>query len=219
MSLLEFARGPGMTWATLIMVGGITMRIVALLARRRAKDLSPAREGSPSRLAGALRTIVRRNWPARPFREQATLPTAIAYTFHLGLLIILVLGTPHILFFSNIVGFGWPGLPKGIIDVVSAVTLAALIVALIRRVTHPVRRMLSDADDYITWGVTMLPVLTGLLATTPLGGRYEQLLAVHMLTVEALMIWFPFGKLMHAFFWLPSRASTGARFAHRGART
>lgn len=219
MSLLDFARGPGLTWASLIMVGGIVMRVAMLLTRRRVKDVSPAREGAPSAVAGALHTIVQRTWPARPFRDVATLPTAIAYTFHLGLLVILLLGTPHILFFSDIVGFVWPGLPKGVIDVVSAVTLGALLVALVRRVTHPVRRMLSDTDDYITWLVTTLPVITGLLATTPLGGRYEQLLAVHILTVELLMVWFPFGKLMHAIFWLPSRGFTGARFAHRGART
>ena len=219
MSLLEFARGPGLTWATLIMVGGVLMRVVALLSRRRVKDRSPAREGASSAWAGALHTIVQRTWPARPFREVATLPTAIAYTFHLGILVILILGTPHILFFSNIVGFVWPGLPKGIIDVVSAVTLGALFVALIRRITHPVRRLLSDSDDYVSWLLTTLPVITGLLATTPLGGRYDQLLAVHILSVEVLMIWFPFGKLMHAIFWLPSRGFTGARFAHRGART
>ncbi len=219
MSLLDFARGPALTWASLILVGGIVMRVAALLARRRAHDLSPPREGAPSALAGALRTIVQRSWPAKPFREQANLPTAIAYTFHLGLLIILLLGTPHILFFSNIIGLSWPGLPKGIIDVVSALTLGALIIALVRRVTHPVRRLLSNTDDYISWTLTTLPVLTGLLATTPLGGRYEQLLAVHILSVELLMIWFPFGKLMHAIFWLPSRGFTGARFAHRGART
>ena len=219
MTLLDFARGPALQWSAVIMVSGIIMRILALMLRRRTKTMAPPREGGPGKVSGAFSMLLGRMWPAEPFRDKATLPTAIAWTFHLGLLIILLLGTPHILFFADILGFSWPGLPKGVIDTVSAITLAALFAALIRRVTHPVRRMLSDTDDYFTWTITMLPVLTGLLATTPLAGRYEFLLAIHILSVELLMVWFPFGKLMHSFFWIPSRSATGARFAHRGART
>lgn len=219
MSLLDFARGPALVWSSIIMIAGITMRVIALMLRRRKKTLAPRREGAPSGTSGALSMLIGRMWPAEPFRDKANVPTAIAWTFHLGLLIILLGGTPHILLFADVLGFGWPGLPKGAIDIVSVITLAALIAALLRRITHPVRRLLSDTNDYVTWTITMLPVLTGLLATTPLGGRYETLLALHILSVELLMIWFPFGKLMHAIFWIPSRSATGRRFAHRGART
>ena len=45
---------------------------------------------------------------------------------------------------------------------------------------------------------------------------YPVPLAVHLLTVELLLIWFPFGKLMHAFLFALSRGATGIRFSHRG---
>ncbi len=43
-------------------------------------------------------------------------------------------------------------------------------------------------------------------------------LAVHLLSLELLLIWFPFGKLMHAFLFAFSRGATGIRFSHRGVK-
>ncbi len=45
---------------------------------------------------------------------------------------------------------------------------------------------------------------------------YRRPLAVHLITLELLLIWFPFGKLMHAFLFAFSRGATGMRFSHRG---
>jgi nitrate reductase gamma subunit len=218
-NLLEFARGPALRVAFIIMAAGLSWRLIRLVLLRRTPQFATPRPGSPSRAVGALHTIFHRFWPAKPFRDRANLPTILAYVFHVGILLILLTGTPHILFFGDILGFTWPGLPKGIIDIISALTLGALVAMLIRRLTHPVLRLLSETDDYFTWFVTTLPVLTGLLATSELGGRYENLLAVHILSVALLMAWFPFGKLMHAFLFVLSRGTTGARYSRRGAKT
>lgn len=219
MELLEFARGPALTASILILVFGVTWRFVSLFLRARQITQAPARPGSPSSTAGAISAIVGRMWPAKPFRDKASVPTAVAYVFHLGILVVVLLGTPHILFLGDFLGFTWPGLPKGIIDVVSGVTIGALLFALFYRLHHPVRRHLSNADDYIAWTVTFLPMVTGMIVTSELFPRYELWLAIHILSVELLFIWLPFGKLMHAFFWVFSRGTTGARFAHRGARS
>lgn len=64
----------------------------------------------------------------------------------------------------------------------------------------------------------MLPVMTGLAATSHLGARYETLLGLHILSICLFLIWFPFGKLMHAFLFVLSRGATAARFKHRGAQ-
>ena len=56
-----------------------------------------------------------------------------------------------------------------------------------------------------------------LASTAHVGARYETLLAIHILSVDLLLIWFPFGKLMHAFYIFPSRAINGAILARRGA--
>jgi nitrate reductase gamma subunit len=81
-----------------------------------------------------------------------------------------------------------------------------------------VLRLISNFDDYFTWLVTVLPVITGLMAVAHVGARYETLLALHILSVEVFLVWFPFGKLMHSFIAFGSRYATGVAFAHKGAR-
>ncbi len=96
-------------------------------------------------------------------------------------------------------------------------TAVSLLAALVRRVTSPVLRLISRLDDYISWLMTFLPVITGLLAVSDLGNDYVALYSIHVLSVCAFLIWFPFGRLMHAFLFVVSRAATGVRFRRRGA--
>jgi hypothetical protein len=63
----------------------------------------------------------------------------------------------------------------------------------------------------------MLVIVTGLAATAHVGGRYETLLGMHILSFDVLLLWFPFGKLMHAFYIFPSRAINGSLLARKGA--
>jgi len=219
MDFLDFVRGPALKVSIAIFVAGVFWRLTALALRRRTLDRSLKRPGAPSALRGGLRTIFQRMVTRKPFSHDIHVPYLVAHTFHIGLLIIVVLGTPHILFISEIIGVRWAGLSKGVIDIVSGITFGALLLALFHRLTHPVRRRLSTFDDYLTWTIVVLPVITGLLLTSHLGARYETMLAIHIATFEILLIWFPFGKLMHAFFWVSSRGATGARYSHRGART
>jgi nitrate reductase gamma subunit len=115
-------------------------------------------------------------------------------------------------------GVSWGNLPNGIIMFAGAATIAAMVALLIRRLTTPVLKMISTFGDYASWLVTIAPVVTGMMAYAHLGGRYENMLAIHLLTVELLFVWFPFSKLMHAIFFLPSRFQLGAAFQRRGVK-
>ena len=216
MDLLDFARGPALTFALAIFVLGTLWRLVGVLLLPRLRDLSPARDGAPAPLTGALRTIVRRMWP-RPEIAQATLfVTLNSYVFHIGLALVVFGLAPHILFIRNLTGLSWPALPSNVVYGIGVITLFALFAVLARRLMHPVVRLLSHSGDYLSWLLTTLPVVTGLLATSHLGARYETLLALHILSIAAFLIWFPFGKLMHAVLFVFSRGATGMRFSHRG---
>ncbi len=48
---------------------------------------------------------------------------------------------------------------------------------------------------------------------------YPGPLAVHLLSLELLLVWFPFGKLMHAFLVLPARMQLATFFGRRGVRS
>ena len=216
MELLEFARVQGLQIAVSVFAAGLVWRLLHLYLTMRKTDLSAARQGGEK--AGGIRTIFSRFVHHEPFRERTRNGTIIAYTFHIGLAIIVFGGAPHILFIESFSGLAWTPLPNVVIHVTAAVTLAALIAALFRRVLHPVLSMLSNFDDYFSWFITTAPVITGLMAVAHFGGRYETLLAVHILSFEAFLIWFPFGKLMHSFIVFGSRYSTGVTFTRRGAR-
>ena len=47
---------------------------------------------------------------------------------------------------------------------------------------------------------------------------YPGPLTLHLLSVELLLVWFPFGKLMHAVLVFPGRMQLGAMLARRGVR-
>lgn len=216
MELLDFARGPALAVALAIFVVGSLWRLVGVLLLPRMRDLSPARDGAPPALLGALRSVLRRMWPRKEFVQATLFPTINSYVFHIGLAVVVFGLAPHILFVRGLTGLAWPALPSNLVYGVGVITLASLFAALARRLVHPVLRLLSHTGDYLSWLLTTLPVITGLLATSHLGARYETLLAVHILSIAALLVWFPFGKLMHAVLFALSRGATGMRFSHRG---
>lgn len=215
MDLLDFARGPALHWSVAIFILGILWRLLGVFLLRRKKDLSEARE--PAELKGAVEGLFVHMWPYKPFRPKVVMSYALGYIFHIGLFIVLFFFVPHILFFKDILGFGWPGLPNTIIYFVAGISIAALVALLIKRITNPVTRLISNWDDYFSWFVTTMPFVTGMMATAHMGPRYETMLAIHILSISLLLIWFPFSKLMHTFFFVVSRATTGARFARRGS--
>jgi len=217
MGLLEFARGPGLQLAAMIFLAGVFWRLTGLLMMNRKTDLSEPRQGGAR--VGGIRTVFSRFTHHKEFRERTRNGTLIAYTFHIGLVVILLGGMPHILFIQSFTGLSWSPLPTVVIHLAAAVTLGALLAAVVRRWRHPVLSLISNFDDYFSWLVTTLPVVTGVLAISHVGGRYETLLALHILSFEIFLIWFPFGKLMHSFIAFGSRYTTGVTFTHRGART
>jgi len=216
MSLLDFARGPALQWSLIVFVIGILWRLVGTVWILRYRDLSAPR--STATVTGGLRTILTRSAPPPDLEKNIRFQHYAGYAWHIGLFVVLLLYIPHIEFFKGILGFGWPGLPTDVVTVTAAITLALLVALLVRRMTHPVLRRISGPDDYISWFVTAAPLVTGFMAFAHLGPRYETMLAIHILSVELLLIWFPFGKLMHVITVWPSRYQIGATFQRRGVR-
>jgi nitrate reductase gamma subunit len=224
MDLLDFARGPGLAVALSVFVLGTLWRLSRVLSRPRMPDLAQARAGAPSELRGALHAILRGMWPRAAFR-QSTLTAAInGYVFHIGLACVFFGYAPHIAFIRRITGMSWPALPDMAMYLGAAATIVSLLLALGSRLTDPVLRTISNADDWITWTMTFLPMVTGMAVVFEPSAAilerdyviYRGALGVHLLTLELLLLWFPFGKLMHAFLFAFSRAATGMRFNRRG---
>jgi nitrate reductase gamma subunit len=217
MDLLGFARGPALKVALAIFCLGVAWRIVGFALLRLRRDLNKPRASIVKYLGGGFAAVGSRSWPHKEFIGRTGAGEALGYSYHLGLFAVVLLFTPHIIFLGSLFGFTWPGLPSSLITVISVLTLTLFLAVLFRRVTNRVMRMLSNFDDYFSWFITALVIVTGLAATAHIGAPYEKLLAWHILSFDVLLVWFPFGKLMHAFYIFPSRAINGAVLARKGA--
>jgi nitrate reductase gamma subunit len=216
MSLLDFARGPAFRWAVAIFVLGVVWRLTALLLAS-PRRLEPARG---SAVSGGMKTLLTRSAPAHELEKNILFQHYSGYAWHISLFIVVLFFAPHMMFFKSFLGFGWPTLPTVFITFFTVVTMAILLVLMARRVINPVLRQISTMDDYVSWVIAFLPLLTGIMAFmhVTFGMRYETVLALHILSVCLLLVWFPFGKLMHALYIWPSRYKVGAAFARRGVR-
>lgn len=217
MDLLNFARGPGLQLALLVFCVGVVWRIAGFVLLRVRRDFNEPRKGLLKAAAGGLVTLGSRSWPHPEFIGRTGAGEALGYAYHLGLFIVVLLFAPHITFLGSLFGVTWPALPNSVITIVSVLTFTLLLAVLFRRLTHRVLRMLSNFDDYFSWFVTTLVIVTGLMATAHLGGPYQTILGLHILSFDLLLIWFPLGKLMHAFYIFPSRAINGALLSRKGA--
>lgn len=211
--LLNWARGPALKWSLAIFAVGVMVRLTEMWMLGRKADLSEARGSS---LLGGWRTVFTRSVPIPGVMKSAGLVIGAGYIFHIGFFIALFLYIPHIHLFRDVLGFGWPGLPSPWIGFVTILSIAALIALLVHRLVHPVRRFLSRFQDYLAWTVTFLPLATGYLATHSPVGSYTLTLAAHILSVELLLVVFPFTKLMHTFTFAVSRWYNGAIAGRKG---
>lgn len=216
MSELEFltwVRGPGLNIAIVVFILGVLWRLFEIYSLGRKQDLA-----APRRRPGAsgLHTIWRRSLAPPGMLKRSPVSYIGGYIFHVGLAIVVFLFAPHIKLVDSLLGLSWPGLPSQIIDAVTVVTLAAMVVVLVDRINKPAKRFLSTFEDYFTWALTFLPVLTGYLAVKHLLLPYTTMLALHILSVELLLIAIPFTKLFHGITVFASRWYNGDLNGRKG---
>ncbi len=207
---LQVVEGPLWTLAWVVFVVGALWRVVAMLRLGLRRDLAVARG---SGLAGAAQGVVLRFFPRRETLRRAPYQVVAGYLFHLGLFALLFFAAPHVKFIeARILGFGWPALPHWAFVVAAQLAFAGLLLLWLRRLLHPVTRLLSSADDHIAAALVFVAMLTGCMALLE---GFDALRALHLLTVELLMVYFPFSSLMHTFTFVFARGFTGATYARR----
>jgi nitrate reductase gamma subunit len=213
---LLWVRGPALQIATVVFVLGIVARILQMVMLGRKANLAEARG---SALAGGLRTMVTRSVPDKGTFQRSTFTIVSGYIFHIGLFVTIFLFAPHILLVDEVFGLSWPALPTPVVDATAVVTIIALLAVLIHRIKDPVMRFLSGFSDYLVWLVTFLPLFTGYIAFHRIGLSPPMLIALHILSVELLMVVFPFTKLMHTFSLFIARYYNGAIAGYKGVHS
>ena len=209
--ITAFIDGPLWYFALAVFLIGVAWRMFAIFRSGNKPDFSvPRRSGAVS----AVMTSLRRFVPRHEMSPRIRLHVVAGYMFHLGLFALLLFAAPHVLFLKeHLLGFGWTPMPYWAFIVTSQIAFAGLLLLWLHRVLNPVTRLISDVDDHVAAVLTFVVMLTGCLA---LMEDFTGLRVLHRFTVELLMIYFPFSRLMHAFTFIPSRAYTGAWYGRRG---
>lgn len=213
LQFLTWVRGPGLDIAVGIFLLGVLWRLLEIYTLGRKRDLAAPRHADG---ASGLRTVFRRSLPPPGMLKRSAVSYISGYIFHIGLVIVVFLFAPHILLIKNLIGLSWPALPSQVVDLAAIVTMTAMVVMLVDRINKPAKRFLSTFEDWFTWAVTFLPVLTGWLVVRHLLLPYTVMLALHILTAEILLVVLPFTKLFHVFTLFGSRWYNGSANAHRG---
>ncbi len=220
MTVLEFSRGPMLHFALIVFVFGVLWRLISVILLGWRKSRAEDRVSSGKAVTGGAIAVGNRSWPHPEFLDRTAFGEAVGYGYHIGLFVIVLLGAPHVAFWKNLFGLNapwWPTLPSGIISVLSVVTIFLMFIATVRRFMHPVLRRISNFDDWFSLVILYGLMVTGVMAVFGIGGRYELVLAAHIISFNVLLIWFPFSKLMHAFYIFPSRFITGYKHEKKGA--
>ena len=213
--LLNWLRGPGLDIAIGIFLLGLVFRVVQNLVIGSDKNFAAPRG---SRIGPGLKLIVTRSFFHPHMRARGYFTLIAGYIFHLGFLITLLFFSQHIILFESILGFAWPALPPGIIDLTAILGIGALVAVLVHRLTDPVLKQISDYQDYLAWGLTMFPLATGYILLHPMGIPYSKALALHIASFELLIIAIPFTKLSHMLSIFISRWYNGALAGFRGVK-
>jgi nitrate reductase gamma subunit len=212
--ITKFIDGPLWYFSLLVFFIGILWRLFSIFISGNKKDLSIPRESS---LPGAIGAVFGRFVAKKEIAPQIRLQVVAGYMFHLGLFALLLFAAPHVAFLEKeLLGFGWTPMPYWAFIISAQVAFLGLLLLWLHRVLNPVTRLISSTDDHVAAILIFVVMFTGCLALLE---SFTGLRLLHRFTVELLLIYFPFSRLMHAITFIPSRAYTGAWFGRRGVHS
>ena len=214
---LLWVRGPGLQIASVIFIVGVVLRLFEIFSLGRKKNKAALRS---SGVKEGFITLATRSLPIDKNTFKRSMFTYLTgYTFHIGLFVVIFFLAPHISLFESILGFAWSSLSTPIVDLFAVITMLALLAALYHRLTDKVQKYLSTNADYLVWALTFIPVLTGYMSYHHLLLPYNWILGLHILSVELLLILFPFTKLTHAFTLFIARWYNGSMAGQKGVKS
>lgn len=199
-----------------IFIGGCVYRLWQLvrLAQKKERFIF-----SFFSLRYSLRSILRWLTPyATASMRSNPVMTAVAFAFHISLLLTPVFLLAHIVLVEESWGLSWWAFPDGLADIMTLVVIAACVYFCVRRLTQPEVKYVTSVSDYVILTIVSAPFVTGIYCSFHLPG-YQAMVIAHMLSGEIMLAAIPFTRLIHMVFAPITRSYTGSEFgAVRHAR-
>jgi nitrate reductase gamma subunit len=149
--------------------------------------------------------------------------TLAYFSFHVTLFAMPVFLSSHIFLWRDPSNAGWWVLSDRIADGMTLIFIASLIFIAARRAMAPHVRIVTTPGDYLLLILVAAMFMTGYMAYhrwLAFGVNYKNILVLHILLGELLMILIPFTKIGHMILFFFTRAIVGIEFgARRGTKT
>ena len=161
---------------------------------------------------GAVRSIYKWLIPFGTYgwRKQPIITVAF-FGFHLGAVLVPLCLIGHNLFLQEKIGFSFFTISNCLADILSWAAIASGLFLILRRLTLPEVRIMTNWHDYFILFLSLAPFVTGLLARYHVGD-YSFWLNMHIFCGEVLLIAIPITKMSHVFLFFASRAQLGMDF-------
>jgi nitrate reductase gamma subunit len=222
--MYEMVRGPLILihWVTFFVISFILIfKFISLYRLSRVKDPMIYDHWS---WRWAFRSIIR--WLI-PFGSEGMknhpFVTMAYFSLHVTLFAMPVFISSHIFFWKQPTSAGLWVISDRIADVMTTIFIASIFFIAIRRAVVPEVRIITTVGDYLLLALVAAMFLTGYMAYhrwIAFGINYKNILILHILLGELLMILIPFTKLGHMILFFFTRAIMGVEFgARRRART
>lgn len=215
-TLYSFVAGP-LAWAAwIIFFLGIVYKIYyyVSLAKKRDAMVFTHMDGyfSLRSIAKWIIPYVATNWRKNPVL------TAVTFLFHICLIIAPIFLFAHMLLWQEAIGLSFPTISDNVADVMTLIVIGCCIYFLIRRLTVPEVKYVTQPSDWWILAVVAAPFITGFLAYHQVL-NYNLFIILHIVAGEIMLVTIPFTRLFHMVLGLISRAYAGSEFgAVRHAR-
>ncbi len=212
---ISFGRGPLFRLAFALMLLGLgrimLLTIIGMVEVYRS---------SPDKIVPFRDLIAKTvSWlfPVKSLFTKRPVYSVVSFVFHLGLILVPLFYSAHVLLWKKSVGIAWFTLPAGAADLLTLAAIAAGVLLFIMRVFYPLARVLSRRQDYLWPLLLVIPFISGYLCAhsrlSPVA--YQVLMLVHVYAADAVMLMIPFTKIAHCVLVPLSQLVTGLAWKFR----
>jgi nitrate reductase gamma subunit len=217
--MYDFIRGPLISIAFVIFILGLILQLVQFFKLTNKKEwVYPPLETKLEKktlkkfIMSCLVSLNGTLWKTDPL---VTIVTSVFHVFLIGVPIFLL---GHNILLDQSWGLSLWSLPESITDVLTLVVLICVAFFLARRLFLARVRAITTLYDYVILLIAVAPFLTGYFAYHQ-WSNYDTVMALHILSGEAMLITLPFTKLGHMLFFFLYRFLIGNEYSFaKGAR-
>jgi len=195
--LLEWVRGPLFRFAIAVMVLGL----IRLLILNGINLVSLLRQSQDKKLPAKVivRDTLRWVFPFTRVPASQRFFTLVSVAFHLCIIVVPVFLAGHILLWEEGLGVSWPAVGQPVADYMTLFAIAAGLLLFARRVSTPLTRSLSRAQDYALPLIIVASFVSGYVAVHPAINpfSYDATMLVHAVSGDLVLVLIPFSKLSH----------------------